>query len=194
MPKQDRATTKAVRKTAQRTECVSLCVILARKDIQSRWSDHIWEPAGVVLDAPKGVHGKIREEGNGFVHYFMECDPLELHRKDAPAYRENLAQAGGGSLWVVLGEEDEEEEALPYNVQLVTASPYEAQDYLDSGELVVEVVEMPQLLQAFIGEYVENCPEEEEFIKRKQTKKHNDNHSFGQQALHEIRDLEKKRH
>lgn len=180
--------------TVEKVTTVPLCVILARKDIQSRWADHAWEPVGVVLDAPKGVHGKIRQEGDGWTHYFMECDPLELHRKDAPAYRETLLQEGKGSLWVVLGEEDDVEEPLPYYVQLVTASSFEAQDYLDSGELIVEVVEMPQLLRAFIEDYVERCPQEEKFIKRKQKKKFHEDHNFGQQSLHEIRDLEKKRH
>lgn len=175
-------------------ETVSLCVILARKSIASKWADHVWEPVSVVLDAPPGVHGKIRETGDGWTHYFMECDALELYRKDAPAYRENLAHEGPGSLWVVLGEEDDVTEELPYYVQLVTASPYEAQDYLDSGELIVEIVPMPALLAAFIEDYVSHCPEEEAFIKRKQKKKYDDEHSFGHQSLHEIRALSKKRH
>lgn len=179
---------------AKRVETVPLCVVLARKNIQSVWSDYIWEPVGVALDAPNGVNGKVREKGDGWIHFFMECEPLELHRKDAPAYNENLLQENGGSLWVVLGEEDDVEEPLPYYVQLVTASPYEAQDYLDSGELIVEVVEMPQLLKAFIKDYVERCPGEEKFIKRKQKRKFHEEHTFGQQTLHEIRDLEKKRH
>ncbi len=175
-------------------ETIPLCVILLRKDIQSQWTDYVWEPIGVALDAPRGVHGKIRHEGDGWVHYLLECDPLELHRKDAPAYREGLAQEGKALLWVVLGEEGDPDSSLPYYVQLVTASPYEAQDYLDSGELIVEAVDMPELLRKHIEDYVAHCPEEEQFIKRKQKKKYRDDHSFGQQSLHEIRDLEKKRH
>ncbi len=175
-------------------ETIPLCVILLRKDIQSQWTDYVWEPIGVALDAPRGVHGKIRHEGDGWVHYLLECDPLELHRKDAPAYREGLAQEGKALLWVVLGEEGDPDSLLPYYVQLVTASPYEAQDYLDSGELIVEAVDMPELLRKHIEDYVAHCPQEEQFIKRKQKKKYRDDHSFGQQSLHEIRDLEKKRH
>ena len=108
-------------------ETIPLCVILLRKDIQSQWTDYVWEPIGIALDAPKGVHGKVRLEGDDWVHYFLECDPLELHRKDAPAYREGLAQEGKALLWVVLGEEEDPDSSLPYYVQLVTASPYEAQ-------------------------------------------------------------------
>ena len=178
----------------KRVEYVDLCVILARKNITSKWSDYIWEPVGVVLNPPKGINGKIREEGDGWTHFFMECEPLELHRKDAPAYQESLQQAGKGSLWVVLGEEDDVEEPLPYYVQLVTASAYEAQDYLDSGELIVEVVEMPETLHTFIQNFVDSCPKEEKFIKRKQKKKFDEAHTFGQQSLYEMRNLKKNRH
>jgi len=178
----------------KRVETVPLCVILARKNADSPWADYTWEPVSVVLDAPKGVHGKIAREGDGWTHYFMECSPMELHRKDAPAYRECVHEEDKASLWVVLAEEDDGKETLPYYVQLVTASPYEAQDYLDSGELLVEAVEMPELLRAYIKDYVERCPGEEEFIKRKQKKKFHEDHNFGQQPLHEIRQLEKKKH
>jgi len=178
----------------KQVEYVPLCVILARKEIQSKWSEYVWEPVGVVLDPPTGINGKIREMGDGWTHFFMECEPLELHRKDAPAYRESLQQDSKGSLWIVLGENDDVEEVLPYYVQLVTASAYEAQDYLDSGELIVEVVDMPENLRNFIRDYVDKCPEEEKFIKRKQKKKFHEEHNFGQQPLDEIRTLEKKRH
>ena len=188
----DKAST--MRYQAKRVETVPLCVILARRDAHSPWTDYIWEPVSVVLDAPAGVHGKICREGDGWTQFFMECDPLELHRKDAPAYRECLAEGENASLWVILQEDDDPESDLPFSVQLVTASPFEAQDYLDSGELLVETVPMPQLLRAFIADYVENCPPEEKFIKRKQKKKFDDSYTFGQQSLHEIRDLEKKRH
>ncbi len=175
-------------------ETIPLCVVLSRKDIQSQWTDYAWEPIGVVLDVPRGVHGKVQLEGDGWVHYLLECDPLELHRKDAPAYREGLGREDNALLWVVLGEEADPDSPLPYYVQLVTASPYEAQDYLDSGELIVEAVDMPNLLRLHIEDYVARCPEEEEFIKRKQKKKYSDDHSFGQQSLHEIRDLKKRGH
>lgn len=181
-------------KAVKPVEYVPICVILARKKITSPWSEYSWEPVSVVLDAPSGVNGKIREQGNGWTHYFMECEPLELHRKDAPAYVESLQQENEGSLWIVLGEEDDFEQPLPYYVQLVTASAYEAQDYLDSGELIVEVVDMPGQLREYISDYVARCPEEEKFIKRKQKKKYHEEHTFGQQSLHEIRCLTKKGH
>ena len=55
-------------------------------------------------------------------------------------------------------------EVLPF---LVTACPYEAQDYLDSGEEQVDVVPMPDGVIAFIQDYVERHHVEEPFHKRK---------------------------
>ena len=59
----------------------------------------------------------------------------------------------------------------PLEVLLVTASPYEAQDYTDSGEEVVEKVVMPPLLKSFVQDFVDEFYEEEAFIKRKRDKK-----------------------
>jgi hypothetical protein len=52
----------------------------------------------------------------------------------------------------------------------VTASPYEAQDYADTGEELVEKVVMPDGLVAIIRDFAETHYEEEVFIKRKRRK------------------------
>jgi hypothetical protein len=49
----------------------------------------------------------------------------------------------------------------------VTASPFEAQDYCDTGEELVEKVPMPHGLVAWIREFVKRHHEEEVFKKRK---------------------------
>ena len=60
---------------------------------------------------------------------------------------------------------------IPLEVLMVTASPYEAQDYMDSGEEVVEKVPMPPLLRAMVVEFIDKFYEEKAFIKRKRDKK-----------------------
>ena len=50
---------------------------------------------------------------------------------------------------------------------LVTACPYEAQDYLDSGDDIVEPVAMPAAVIAFVQEYVDRHHVDEPFHKRK---------------------------
>ncbi len=55
-------------------------------------------------------------------------------------------------------------------VLLATASPYEAQDYADTGEELVEKVPMPAGLVAWIRDFVELHHEDEVFIKRRRNK------------------------
>jgi len=55
----------------------------------------------------------------------------------------------------------------PLEVVLVTASPYEAQDYTDSGEEIVEKVPMPHGLVAWVREFVEDFHQDEVFVKRR---------------------------
>ncbi len=182
---------KAEDAAVKKMQTVPLCVVLSRREANSPWADYIWNPVSVILAPPAPIHGKICEKGDGWTHFLMDCPPLELYRKDAEAYRQGLLQNTAPSLWVILQEDERPDAALPYSVQLVTASPFEAQDYLDSGELIIEAVDMPETLQAFISHFIDQCPEDEKFIKRKQKKNYSSEHRFGQQPLHEIRMLEK---
>ena len=67
----------------------------------------------------------------------------------------------------------------PLEILLVTASPYEAQDYADTGEELVEKVPMPDGLVAWIRDFVEAHHEDEVFIKRKRDKKRIDQKEDG---------------
>ena len=52
----------------------------------------------------------------------------------------------------------------------MTASPYEAQDYLDSGEEIVEAVPAPEGLVAWISAFIQAHHVDEPFKKRKQSR------------------------
>ena len=67
--------------------------------------------------------------------------------------------------------ESADADAEPLDVILVAASPYEAQDYTDSGEEIVEKVAMPEGLLAWVQDFVATFHEDEVFIKRKRDKK-----------------------
>ena len=54
---------------------------------------------------------------------------------------------------------------------LVTASPFEAQDYADNGDDIVEKVPMPEGLVALVRDFVEAHHEEEVFHKRRRDKR-----------------------
>jgi hypothetical protein len=69
------------------------------------------------------------------------------------------------SIYVVLREEAPD--AAPFEVVLVTASPYEGQDYADNGEDIVEKVAMPAGLIAWVRDFAQTHHTDQAFIKRR---------------------------
>lgn len=167
---------------------VPIGVVIAREDVDSPWCDYTWRALGVSLTLPSGVRWKelIREEGK--VQYLAAAPPLELHRKETAAYLENISSEVP-ALYVVLREAEEGGSDDPaVEVHLVTASPFEAQDYLDSGEDIVERVAMPEELIALISDFVEEHHVEEQFRKRKRDEVDIAEHKFGQEPIFVLRE------
>lgn len=132
----------------------------------TRWAKHIWKPVAVLPGAGSAHWKLLRSEGDT-VEFHATTLSLELFRTDTEAYLHGLS-AKTPSLYVVMREGEGE---APLDVVLVTASPYEAQDYLDTGEELVEKVPMTEGLIAWVRDFVECHHEDETFIKRRRDKK-----------------------
>ena len=109
----------------------------------------------------------MRTEGD-VTEFHAATLPLTLYVSDAEAYAHEL-QAREPSVYVVL-RQNERSDDLPWKVALVTASPYEAQDYCDSAEELVEKIPMPAGLHSWIASFVDTYYEEEAFVKRRRDK------------------------
>lgn len=94
--------------------------------------------------------------------------PLELHGAETEAYQHNLA-ARVPAIYVVMREVAGA--ARPLDVALVTASPYEAQDYTDSGEEIVAKVAMPPAVRLWVEDFLAQYHEEQPFKKRRRDRK-----------------------
>lgn len=67
------------------------------------------------------------------MQYHAATLPLEISRKETEGYKHNLS-LDPPSVYVVLQDDDDgEHEVIPH---LASVCPYEAQDYLDSGEVM----------------------------------------------------------
>ena len=86
------------------------------------------------IETPVDKHDLVRLEDK----YGREGNPYEDETHEAPKQDD--------CLWI----EDEDKE---YSLHKVTASAYEAQDYSDSGEYLVEPVAMPPTLQALVEKF-----------------------------------------
>ena len=114
----------------------------------------------------------LRQDGD-VVEYHAATVTLELFRTDTEAYLTELTTKVP-SIYVVMRENTGAAAKSPLDVVLVTASPYDGQDYADNGEDIVELVPMPQGLLALVREWIDTHHEEETFVKRRRDKKHTD--------------------
>lgn len=146
---------------------MSLGVVIRRMPGVTRWVKHVWKAVAVLPGAGEANWKELRREGDT-VEFHAATLPLELFRTDTEAYLHGLS-AKEPSIYVVMRESETDD--APLDVVLVTASPYEAQDYADTGEELVEKVPMTAGLIAWIREYVEAHHVDEVFIKRRRDKK-----------------------
>lgn len=145
---------------------ISLGVVVRRLPGVTRWASHSWKAIAVLPGAGPAHWQALRREGDA-VEFHAATLPLDLHGAETEAYLHGLS-AEVPSVYVVMRDSDGDD---PLEVTLVTASPYEAQDYTDSGEEIVEKVPMPAGLVAWVRDFVEAFHEKEVFVKRKRDKK-----------------------
>ena len=154
---------------AAKTQSMPMGVVLARKPGVTPWVKFSWK-AVAVLPGAGPADWTLLSDMDG-VQEFHACTlPLELHRTDVEAYKVALSM-DPPAVFVVLRPSVDAKAAHDVFVQTVTASAYEAQDYLDSGEEIVEAVPMPDGLVAWVRDFVDVHFREEPFVKRKRDRK-----------------------
>ena len=142
-------------------------VVLRRKPGVTRWAKWAWSATAVIPNAGPGGFRVLRQDGD-VTEYHAATLPLELHGAETEAYLHGLS-AQVPCVYVILRESDDV--GRPLDVDLVTASPYEAQDYADTGDDSVEKVAMPPGLIAWLQAFVEKHHKDEEFRKRRRDRK-----------------------
>lgn len=167
-------------------EKLDIGVVIERRKIDHPWQEWEWKPVGVFAGAHARPEWQTIGEGEGWTHFHAATMPLELHRRETEAYVHNL-ETERPSVYVVMRDDEDDETAHPYYVSLVTVNPYEAQDYLDTGEEAVERVPMPDPVLAWMKDFIEQHHVEEKFIKRKRDKIEIEDYKFGQEPLVELR-------
>lgn len=134
----------------------------------TKWARWIWRAVAVIPGAPPADWAELRRDGDT-VEFHAGTLPLTLHRTETEAYLTAIS-SDVPKLFVIMRTPQKQGDTRPLDLVTVTASPYEAQDYTDNGEDIVEPVEMPRALVAWIGAFIEEHHQEEVFIKRKRDK------------------------
>jgi hypothetical protein len=133
----------------------------------TRWAKWAWKASAVLPGAADADWKTLRSEGDT-TEYHAATKTLWLYVSDTEAYVHELG-AQTPSVYIIL-RASEADLAMPLKVVHVTVSPYEAQDYADSGEEIVERVPMPDGLRAWVADYVDRHHVEEPFVKRRRNK------------------------
>ena len=168
---------------------IAVKIIFEKKLLNNQWQSHEWEIHDLVLMDMKSGDGfppinnveilplrnfNKQRTKNNLENYFVAEASIDLHRAEAEAYAENI-QSSDPSIYIVLREglyDDEIEESFEDNdidVHLaeVSLSPYNIQDYEDSGEDIIKKVPLDGPISELLEKFVEQHFKPEEFIKRK---------------------------
>jgi hypothetical protein len=142
-------------------------IVLRRAPGVTRWARWSWRAVAVLPGAGQADWTMLRADGES-AEFHAGTLTLELHGAETDAYLHGLS-AQVPCLYLVMRESGEE--SRPFDLVLVTASPYEAQDYADNGEDVVEKVAMPPSVVAWVEDFAQRFHTEEVFKKRRRDKK-----------------------
>ena len=144
-------------------------VVVRRTPGVTRWAKWSWRAVAVLPGAGPAIWRELRREGEA-VEYHAGTIDLPLYRTDTEAYLTALS-TDPPSVYVILRPPDDPDSPHPFDLVAVTPSAYEAQDFTDSGEEVVEPVPMPPGLIAWIRDFCERHHQDEVFIKRRRDRK-----------------------
>jgi len=163
-------------------------VVLSREKIDHPWQEYVWRPVGVFLNAPEISEWRELRRDERSVHFHAATLPLELHPKEAGAYKVNL-ETGEPAVYVVLRHDPSTTSEWPVSVLLVTASPHDAQAYNESGLEVIELLPMPEPLIELVREFVAVHHVDQPFYKRQRQKYEiEEEHRFGQEPIFVLRE------
>lgn len=167
---------------------VPLGVVVAREKIDHPWQDYIWRPVSVFLHPPEFSGWREMRRDDKIVYYHAATLPLELHRKEVEAYKVNL-ETGEPAIYLIMREDPAASPEWPVSVHTVTASPYDAQVYGESGMESIRQVPMPEPLIELLREMVAVHHVEEPFIKRQRERYEvEEEYRFGQEPIFVLRE------
>lgn len=160
-----------------------LGVVIEKRKVDHKWIDWAWKPVAIIPGAGPVEDWKEIASGDGWTHYHADTLTLTLYRSDTEAYQVNLVDSQP-SIYAVLRENDDDTDgSRPYRAHMVTASPFEAQDFEDTGEDIIERIPMTEALFAWVQAFVEEHHVDVEFVKRKRREVRNEPEKFGKEPI-----------
>lgn len=147
---------------APRLARLPLGVVVRRSPGATRWAKWSWWVTA-VLPGTGPADWKVMRSDAGVTEYHAETPMLELHRAVVEGYTVALAMSPP-SVFVVLRPAGGDTRPA---VHAVTPLAYEAQDFTDNAEDIVEPVAMSSALHAWVADFAAAHFQAEPFVKRR---------------------------
>ncbi len=142
---------------------MSVAVIVERRPARSRWASHVWRAVEVLPGAPATPPWTVLAEAGGATRFFAGTAELVVYSGETEALVHNLG-AAMPAVWVVLRRAAT---APGWRLLMATVDAGEAQAHADTGDDLVEMVEMPQAVRAWLEPFVARHHVERPRIKRR---------------------------
>jgi Protein of unknown function (DUF3305) len=147
------------------TLAMDVGIIIEKRKAQSQWIDVIWEACAVLPEAAGAEPGTSLGKTGDSERFYAGSATLEAHTYETVQYRDNLS-SDKPQLWVVLRPRGDD--VLPEVLQ-VTCDPTEGEGFTETGWDIVNVLPMPEPIQAALMAFVEEHHVERAFYKRKRS-------------------------
>jgi hypothetical protein len=150
----------------QATDTMPVGVVIERRDLDNKWIDHAWQPVAVIPGAPRIDEWRQMVAGDGWIQYHAATLDIEIFAKETEGYRVNL-QSTKPAIYVVLRRNVDSGSLHEVEVFHVTVCPFEASQYTDMGDDIVEGVPMPPEIAAWLADFIDKHHVDVPFVKRK---------------------------
>jgi hypothetical protein len=165
------------------SERLRVGVLLERQHIAHPWQEYAWHAAGIVPGAAEIAAPRLVQQDEGWARYHIATLDIELFPRETEGYRYNLSQQRP-VVYVLWRHADEDIGQQP-EVFHVTVCPYEAQDYLDGGDVMVEGVPIPDVVAHWMQGYIARHHVDAPFEKRRRKRHAATNNQWGEPAIEE---------
>lgn len=149
----------------QEHDTLPVGIVIERRRIENPWQDYSWRTVGIIPGAPHIDSWLELRSSNDWTHFHAGTLTVELFGRETQGYMVNLANKVP-SCYVILrqGDEPEDHEVEPFHA---TVCPFEAQNYLDSGEDIIDALPMDPGMIAWVKAFCDRNHKDEPFYKRK---------------------------
>ncbi len=151
--------------TPKPADSMPVGIVIERREVDHAWQDFEWRVVGVMPGAGPMKAPLVLDEVEGRQRIQAATLNVELYPGETEGYRANLSSRS--VVFVVLREADDEGPGDAMTPFLATVCPFEAQDYMDSGEEQVDTVALPPDMKAWLADFVNKHHVDQPFKKRR---------------------------